>query len=93
MRRIVGRGVFAVLLALGVTPAWAVGTWIDGMCQEGDVECIEYVPACMECERRLCEQVADGETGYDNCRVVYYGATPASCYAWGAFCSQITVHP
>jgi hypothetical protein len=85
---------YAVLfLWVGSSPAWAVGTWISTKCQQGDEQCIRYVPACMECERFLCEQVSNGETGYDNCQTVFYGATPTSCTAWGSFCSQITVTP
>lgn len=54
-----------------------------------------YTPVCMRCApeggRLICRDVVDGQTGADNCRTIFNGATPISCSAWGIACSRITV--
>jgi hypothetical protein len=98
MSRLRRNGSVLCFVVLVSTPAWAVGDWTSGKCQTSDPDCQQYVPACMECYPtggggRKCEQVHDGDTGYDNCRTVWYATFPSSCTAWGSFCSQIIVNP
>jgi hypothetical protein len=99
MSRWTSIGAVLCTVVISCAPAWAVGDWTSGKCRDGDLECQRYVPACMECHPTgsggglICEQVHDGETGYDNCRTVFYGTFPSSCTAWGSFCTQITVVP
>lgn len=89
--------VVALLAAMLPTPSRAVGTGTEKICPDWDPFCQQYAPACMICKseggRLNCPQVRDGETGHDNCRLIYNGAQAVSCTTWGTFCSQITVHP
>lgn len=89
--------VVAILVLSLPGPSRAVGTGVEQICPDYDPFCMDYAPACMYCKfqnsRWDCPQVRDGQTGHDNCRLIYSGAQSISCTEWGTFCSQITVHP
>jgi hypothetical protein len=76
-------------------PVGAVGSGQGQICQPSDPNCQYYTPVCVTCERRgerRCRDVYDGETGADNCQVIYSGAYAISCTAYGISCTHITVN-